>query len=233
MGSIMPTLRYWDKPTSTWKYAATDSDVFGLVPVSGGTISGPLPLVVDAKDAAYALTVDGTIIAEKFTTTKAGVLNVGILIFPSAGRVIDFGGAKVQEVADSAEGNSVVTKQKVDAYTTSRDVEMIVLDGARWIPGEDIYPRPWVQVDREGRVSLEGYVRSAATVDPADDEVIGTIPEGYRPRNRVVLPMLSPPGHVLVEVLPNGDVVYREGSQFPAGRMISLSGSFYAAGGTS
>ena len=229
----MPVLKYWDKPTSTWKYAATDPDDPGLIPVSGGTITGPLPLMVDAGEAVYAITVDGALTAKKFTTTKAGVLNVGIRITPDAGRTIDFGGAKVQEIADSTESDAAVTKQKVDTYTTSRDVELIVLNRAHWTPGESIYQQPWVQLDREGRVSLEGFVKCAAPINYPNDKVIGSLSEGYRPQRRVVLSLLAPPGYVLVEVLPDGDVVYRAGSRITPGRMISLSGSFYAAGGGS
>ena len=231
----MAVLKYWDRAVSDWSYVEGELDPALYVPLIGGSITGPFPLSIDAGSAAYDLTA-GRIVADWFTTRKTGALNVGIRIgaagIAGASRSIDFGGAVVEDIRDNNDPTAAITKAKFGYTIDVWESVPIALSANRWTAAGPLYSQPTVQRDREGHVTLAGLVKSLTNIAPEVGEVIGNVPDGYRPDVEVLLSTfctLHSRLQVRVMVTLSGDIVYFDGPQLVAGYHVSLDGCSYHA----
>ncbi|MEH3052390.1 MAG: hypothetical protein PGN13_00080 [Patulibacter minatonensis] len=92
-------------------------------------------------------------------------------------------------------------------------------------------PAPEYRRDAQGNAQLRGTIRpTTGTTAKVTDSLIGTIPAGSRPKYREIFNVRSSPdagGVAHVDVLPDGSVVWRDGTANPP-VLTSLNGIFYS-----
>lgn len=224
----MATVKYWDD--GKWVYAYPPVEAVNAVPVAGTTMTGPLPLHIDAGNQPYDI-VAGSVTAGRITTTLTGTMNVGVGL--TSGRNVDFGGAEVKSVKSSTNVSGAVTKVAVDSVTRVWDSLPVSL-GSPWTKTADpSHQSVYARRNGDGMVMLGGLVGTNQVVNiPATSYPILQLPAGWRPAKRHLFSTFCTADYtkvIRVDVRVDGNVVVVDGiGSIPAGDVLSLDGiSFY------
>lgn len=99
------------------------------------------------------------------------------------------------------------------------DVQMNTDIATGWTKYSDSYNLPSFSKSSSGRVFLKGLVKGRSATSPTINNVIGTLPEGYRPEGTLVFQVLTSPNtEARVDIKSNGDIIFNSGT----GTWISL-----------
>lgn len=225
----MATLKYYEN--DQWALVGRLHEQDDLVPDSGGTIVGPFPLVVNNTTHYDDLTVKGSVLAQGVTTTYWGALDMDIVLSP--GRTVDLHDGQAYDVKTSLRSDGAVTRYDVDGLVIQWAQVPIVLSRNDWRWAGTTYARPIAYRDREGTVFLQGQVFAVLPVEPSfDNNIIGTLPSGWRPPYRCQFSTFSTTGdsgvYAQVDVRPDGSIQYAEGPIIASGERLSLDGISYS-----